>query len=466
VLILTKGKATDCCTALAQGGIASALGATDNPLLHYQDTLDAGAGLCDSRAVNVLVNEGPLRVRELVEWGVQFNRISSGEFDLGREAAHSQNRILHSDDSTGDAVHRVLLKRVQSIKNITLQEDTKITQLLSDAEYCFGASDDHEKKYFAQATVLATGGAGQLYQNTTNPTSIHGDGMMLAYEAGAELIDLEFVQFHPTGFLLSFPDTPLFLISEAVRGEGAVLRNVYRQRFVDELAPRDVVTRAIFEEMQKTKSSHVLLDMSSIKENIRQRFPSIYRMCQEFHVDITKDVVPVAPVAHYMMGGVKTDLNGATAVGNLYAIGEVACTGVDGANRLASNSLLAGLVFGTRAVEHILKSTASRAPVFKQKNFSSPSFSSPSILFEIKEILWNHVGICRSQSSLTTAITLLNELPEHLSEVALSRLLAESARQREESRGAHFREDYPRLSEKPYRIFWQKQACQSQRVVL
>ncbi|MFC1478950.1 L-aspartate oxidase, partial [Candidatus Margulisiibacteriota bacterium] len=253
VTVLTKAAIADGSTSLAQGGIASAISPGDNPQSHLQDTLIAGAGICDQAAVEVLVNEGILRVKELMEWGVMFDREPSGELALGREGAHSCNRIVHAGDATGQAVEDTLIKKISKKKSVTICSQTAVVSLISDSDTCYGAITANGTAYFSSSIIIATGGIGQLYKNTSNPQVVQGDGIVLAYQAGAELIDLEFIQFHPTGFLLPINDTPnLALISEAARGEGAVLRNVFRQKFVDELAPRDIVTRAIFQEMQKT----------------------------------------------------------------------------------------------------------------------------------------------------------------------------------------------------------------------
>ena len=447
VTILTKSALNDCATALAQGGIASVVAKEDTTESHYLDTISAGAGLCDEAAVKVLVEEGPARIKDIVNWGLLFDLDASGGYALGREAAHSCNRVLHTGDATGQAIHDILLKEAKSRPSISIIQNIQVVRLLVSHGVCHGAETEGGKFYSASAVILATGGLGQLYKNTTNPFGAQGDGFVLAYEAGAELVDLEFVQFHPTGFLIPIKGLPQQLISEAVRGEGAVLRNVFRQRFVDELAPRDVVTRAINDEMHKTQSSHVLLDMSPINSTVRQRFPYIYRICKEARVNITKDLVPVAPVAHYFMGGVKTGLNGETNILNLYAVGEVACTGVDGANRLASNSLLAGLVFAHRAVEYIKKHPSIPKGKFEYDDAKSAlSFNNPAVLFQIKEILWNNVGICRSENSLKTALNLLEKLPENESVVLLAKLIAKASLLRQESRGAHFRQDHPALS--------------------
>jgi L-aspartate oxidase len=447
VTVLTKSALNECSTALAQGGIAVALAKTDTPQSHLEDTINAGAGLCERSAVEVLVAEGPERVRELIGWGLVFDKASNGELAFGMEAAHSCSRILHVGDSTGASLHEVLLNKAKSIESIELIENTMVTKLISNGEVCAGAITDQGIAYLSCSVLLATGGIGQIYKNTSNPLAMQGDGLVLAYEAGAELMDLEFIQFHPTGFLLPTHDNKLFLISEAVRGEGALLRNVFRQRFVDELAPRDVVTRAVFEEMHKTNSTHVLLDMAPIKHAVQDRFPSIYRVCREAKINMTKDLVPVAPLAHYHMGGIRVNLQAETSLRNLYAAGEAACTGVDGANRLASNSLLAGLVFSHRAVQQMIKNQQVKiAPAQELAKENKYSYNNPSILFQVKEILWNYVGIKRTKENLLLAAGLLANMPAEESVVILAKLITESALIREESRGAHYRDDFQNIS--------------------
>jgi len=362
VLVVTKQRAEDSNTERAQGGIAAAVDEADSPVLHLEDTLEAGAGFCDAGTVEILVTEGPLRVMELVDLGVRFDREGSA-WDLGREGAHRRRRILHASDATGGEVARALIRECRSDPRITLREGCCLVDFLRHPRSgcCVGALMlDCQTGGFmvcrAPVVIAATGGAGQLYQNTTNPTVATGDGAAAAYRAGAELMDMEFVQFHPT--VLAMTNTPRFLISEAVRGEGALLRNVRGERFMPryhqmaELAPRDVVTRAIIREMQETQTGHVLLDISQFEPDVFQaRFPNISNTCRQYGLDLSKGYIPVAPATHYIMGGIKTGSDGETNTPGLYACGEVACNGVHGANRLASNSLLEGLVFGARAVD-------------------------------------------------------------------------------------------------------------------
>src|SRR3954462_3706951 len=347
VMVLTKRSLCDRATAYAQGGIAAALGAGDSPELHRQDTLAAGAALCDAAAVEVLVEEGPARVRELATAGAHFDLEPGGNFKLGREAAHSRRRIVHAHgDQTGAEVARTLIKRVKESERIQVLEKARILDLIVEDGVVFGvraAVAGKAVEIIADATVLATGGCGQVYRYTTNPVVAIGDGFAIAHRAGVTLADMEFVQFHPTA--LDTPENPLALVSEAVRGEGAVLVNDRGERFMKkvhplaELAPRDVVARAIFREQ---KHGTVYLDARKLGPRFAKRFPGIFALCGARGIDPRRDLIPVTPAAHYMMGGVVTDLNGHSSAPRLYAVGEVARTGVHGANRLASNSLLEG----------------------------------------------------------------------------------------------------------------------------
>src|SRR3954447_1442669 len=364
VLLLTKRSLFDSATAYAQGGIAAALGAGDSPTLHRQDTLAAGAALCDAAAVQVLVEEGPARVRELQTAGAAFDLDPKGRLKLGREAAHSKNRIVHAHgDQTGAEVARTLVARVRETKRIRVLEKARVLDLIMRRGTCIGVRASIAGKateIITDATVLATGGCGQVYRYTTNPVVATGDGFAIAHRAGAVLADMEFVQFHPTA--LDTPENPLALISEAVRGEGAVLVNAAGERFMvkrhrlAELAPRDVVARAIFREQ---RHGRVHLDARKLGSGFTKRFPGIFAICQARGIDPRRDLIPVTPAAHYMMGGIVTDLCGRSTLNRLYGVGEVARTGVHGANRLASNSLLEGLVFA----ERVARDLATVAPI-------------------------------------------------------------------------------------------------------
>src|SRR6202171_1278170 len=360
VLVLAKREVTDSNTQLAQGGIAAALSDEDEVSLHLQDTLVAGDGLCNPDAVTVLAEDAPERIEELIAWGTQFDR-NGTKLVFGREGAHSRNRILHAQgDSTGREILRALYAKAKTLKNISVLEFEFSTGLQTVDGHVSGISlisdQGVEEEIAACSVLLATGGMGQLYCNNTNPDVATGDGVAMAFRAGAEVSDMEFVQFHPTALYLK--KAPRFLLSEALRGEGACLRNLELDRFMSkyhpmgELAPRDVVARAIVHEMEVShaKDPFVYLDLTHLNAaKVQKRFPRIYATCMQHNIDITEDMVPIRPAAHYSMGGVRTDLNGKTNVAGLYAAGEAAATGVHGANRLASNSLLEGLVYGARA---------------------------------------------------------------------------------------------------------------------
>ncbi|HEY3364197.1 MAG TPA: L-aspartate oxidase [Symbiobacteriaceae bacterium] len=466
VVVLTKRKLEESNTEFAQGGIAAAMGTEDSPRLHLQDTLEAGAGICDEAAVKVLVEEGPDCVRELIGFGTQFDKTEEGEYALTREGAHSMRRILHAKgDATGDEIRRALQQKSYD-DGIMVYENQYIVDVLTHEGRCIGVlaldQNDRMTAYLARATVLATGGAGQLYINSTNPEVATGDGIAIAYRAGAEIEDVEFVQFHPTA--LYGEGSPKFLISEAVRGEGALLLNKDGIRFMPdyhpnaELAPRDIVARAIADQMRKTDHPCVYEDARQIP-HLTERFPGIYAACLKRGIDITQDLIPVAPAAHYIMGGVKTDVNGRTNIPGLYACGEVACTGIHGANRLASNSLLEGLVFGRRIAETIqreLKPLPER-PMFGR--WSAPAIPDRPLNWlwaEIQQLMWDKVGIVREADALQAAIARLSAIVESMSGALLTRegfqvanlasvalLVAKAALERQESRGGHYRSDFP-----------------------
>src|SRR5438067_1051028 len=375
VLVLAKSTLSDSATAWAQGGVAVALSDEDEIGLHEQDTLAAGDGLCRAESVALLVEEGPKYITQLIEWGTEFDRAGT-KLAFTREAAHSRSRILHAHgDSTGREISRALLARAHKIPHLHLRAYAFTTELVVErgrvGGLCFNdESDGSEHELRAGAILLATGGLGQIYRETTNPDVATGDGMAIAYEAGAVLSDMEFVQFHPTA--LAVKGAPRFLLSEALRGEGGILRNINLERFMkryneaQELAPRDIVARAIVSEMHRTNSEHVYLDLTAKPEGfVEKRFPRISATCMSYGVDLARDVAPVCPAAHYMMGGVKTDLWGRTSLPGLYAAGETANTGVHGANRLASNSLLEGLVFGARSGQAMMADSSAAA---NQKN--------------------------------------------------------------------------------------------------
>ena len=465
VMVLTKRSLFDSATAYAQGGIAAALGAGDSPELHRQDTLAAGAALCDAAAVEVLVEEGPARVRELATAGAHFDLEPGGNFKLGREAAHSRRRIVHAHgDQTGAEVARTLIQRVKESEKIQVMEKTRILELIVENGTCYGVRAAVAGKavdIIADATVLATGGCGQVYRYTTNPQVATGDGFAIAHRAGAKLADMEFVQFHPTA--LDTPENPLQLISEAVRGEGAVLVNEENERFMlkrhrlAELAPRDVVAREIFRE--KAGGRRVWLDARKLGKKFEKSFPGILAICRARGVDPVKDLIPVTPAAHYMMGGIVTDLRGRASLGCLYACGEVSRTGVHGANRLASNSLLEGLVFAERVARDMIEADKpGTAP--RKKNWSVPVLrdrgAAQVAADEIRQIMWDYCGIDRTAKNLRLALDRLAEvefrLPDGATEeanmVQTSMLIADAALLRKESRGGHYRSDFPRAKRK------------------
>jgi L-aspartate oxidase len=429
VLILTKNAAGESNTRYAQGGIACVMRPDDDFNLHIEDTLKAGDGLCNREAVEIMVREAPASIERLLEWGVNFNQKGNVP-DTALEGGHSRKRILHKNDSTGNEIEQALVKAVMAYPNIEwLSFHTCIDLIIdgqeSDEPQCLGAwvLDANKGRIFpviSKYTLLCTGGAGQVYSHTTNPEIATGDGLAIAYRAGALLQDLEFVQFHPT--MLYSPGRPSFLISEALRGAGAELVDAEGKSFMlnyhpmGSLAPRDTVSRAIFTEMQRLHQPYVYLDARAVPfAKLRSHFNQIYSVCFEQGINISEDLIPVSPAAHYLCGGVKTDFNGLTSLRNLYAIGEVACTGVHGANRLASNSLLEALVFSDRALKHILTLQDIQNDLDyilpDYPNFASPKADIAEIL-EVKEkiqsIMWEYCGILRSTEELNYGATLLN----------------------------------------------------------
>lgn len=446
VLVVAKESLRESSSEYAQGGIAVALSDDDEVQLHEQDTLYAGDGLCDGAAVHTLVEEGPAAIQQLIEWGAEFDR-SGGKLAFTREGAHSRNRVLHAHgDSTGHEIARTLYQKAASLGTIEFRSYAATTDLLVgdgvSGALLYDAAARSIVPVHARGVLLATGGLGAVFRNTTNPEVATGDGVAMAYRAGAEISDIEFVQFHPTA--LHVEGAPRFLLSEALRGEGARLVNAAGERFMPryhelgELAPRDVVSRAIVSEMQAAGADDVLLDISHREPGfVRGRFPRIYETCLRYGIDLEKQPAPVAPAAHYAMGGVRTDLEGRTSIAGLFAAGEVACTGVHGANRLASNSLLEGVVFGARAGRAMLECVAGEG------GDPGASVALPAAdAGGVRDIAWNYCGILRSGGGLREAIRLLEAAPQS-NEQTVALLIARCALAREESRGAHFRSDFP-----------------------
>lgn len=473
VLILTKGNPLESSSSYAQGGVAVAMSEEDDVAIHLLDTLKAGHGLCRREAVQVLVEEGPARIQELIEWGAAFDKVGE-QFAFAREAAHSRSRILRArGDATGNEMVRVLMAHARRCKTIGWLDHHFTVDVVVVDGTCRGVLVIDEELgrravIPAHAVLLATGGAGQVFARTTNPPNATGDGMAMAYRAGAVLRDMEFVQFHPTSLYL--PSSPPFLLSEAIRGEGGELRNIKGELFMHRyhpagaLAPRDIVARAIWAEMAATRSRHVYLDLTHLGAAfVKQRFPTIYATCLRYDIDITEEWVPVSPSAHYMMGGVETDLSGATTLPGLFAAGEVAFSGVHGANRLASNSLLEGLVFGKRAADSAIRfaGSARSTPLLPSvRELSGGPLGrledAEKVRSSLRRLMWGKVGLIRTRESLVSAIAQLSrwecmvERPLRMRRdlevknlVQVARCIAEAALWRESSVGAHHRADFP-----------------------
>ncbi len=475
VLVVTKGPVRESSSGYAQGGVAVALRDEQDIESHYQDTIRSGNGLCRPEAVRVLIEEGAKCIRQLIAWGARFDK-KGRVFAWTREAAHSRDRILRArGDATGEEIVKTLVQQVKARDRISSLPHTFTLDLVIIEGVCHGAVVLDQRRQiisliWARAVILATGGAGQLFTRTTNPTVATGDGIAIAFRAGAVLEDMEFIQFHPTSLCL--PGAPAILLSEAMRGEGAVLKNTKGEAFMSryhpakELAPRDIVARAIWQEMRRTLSSHVYLDLTHLDPSfVQKRFPKSYRACQRFQLDLAREPIPVAPSAHFIMGGVKTDLNGVTQIPGLYAAGEVACTGVHGANRLASNSLLEGLVFGRRAGKAAVRyardedSKQIRTP----RSFHLPDYTGEAsdieaaqIRADLQECMWERVGIIRTEESLAQVLKALALWQDRRQVAPLSQsgmelknmltvaqLITLAAWLRKGSIGAHYREDHP-----------------------
>ncbi len=490
ILLLTKAGPTESNTGYAQGGIAAALGPDDSPELHRADTLAAGAGLCDEAAVEVLVHEGPAYVRQLIEWGVAFDRDADGQPALAREGAHSVRRVLHAHDTTGREIARALWARVEGVDGLRAIPEGRATGLIVEDGVVGGvrfvAADGTAGIARARSVLLATGGAGQVFRETTNPSIATGDGIAMAWRAGARVGDLEFVQFHPT--VLSVPGQPRFLLSEALRGEGAHLINHAGERFMGrydpagELAPRDVVAVSMVREQVRT-GAPVYLTLAHLDASTTlARFPAIADACARAGLDLATDRLPISPAAHYMCGGVETDLAGRTSVPGLFAAGEVACTGVHGANRLASNSLLEGLVFGARAaaaMRQAVRPAALRRAVEAREHITAHAHGAPEQV-STRDEMWRHAGLVRTAAGLADAVETTASLSAALearlgsmvsaadwraaSLALVGHLVARAALRRTESRGGHRRADFPERDDLNWKIhIVEQQAVQRQR---
>jgi len=474
VLMLTKGHPLESSSSYAQGGVAVAMSEEDDVAVHLTDTLTAGHGLCRPEAVRVLVEEGPDRIQELIGWGAQFDKIG-GKFAFAKEAAHSRSRILRArGDATGNEMVRVLMAEARRHKEIQRLDHHFTVDLVITDGTCTGALvlDEASRTRTvipASAVLLTTGGAGQVYARTTNPPSATGDGIAMALRAGAVLEDMEFVQFHPTALYL--PSSPPFLLSEAIRGEGGRLRNIKGELFMHRyhaggpLAPRDIVARAIWSEMASTRSRHVYLDVTHLSATfIKRRFPTIYSTCLRYDIDITEEWIPVSPSAHYLMGGVWTDTSGATSLPGLFAAGEVACSGVHGANRLASNSLLEGLVFGARsalaAISFASQSRRPAPPLLSARDLDAGPLcvlnDAEKLRSSLRRLMWGKVGLVRTGDSLAAATAQLSRWERIVARpfstrrdlevknmIGVARCITTAALWRENSVGAHYRADFP-----------------------
>lgn len=481
VIVITKKSDVDSSTNYAQGGIAAVFDKRDSFKFHISDTLVAGDGLCNEKPLQTMVEEGPRLVSELMELGVDFSRVKTENnkerFDLAIEGGHSKRRIVHARDFTGREIETTLLSRVRSKKNVQVYEDCTACDLVVENNRCCGVYvllGNRIEPIASKLTLLATGGCGRVYLHTTNPSIVTGDGIAMAYRAGGEIRNMEFIQFHPTSFYGKEIDDRKFLISEAVRGEGGVLRTKDGKTFMEKyhplgcLAPRDIVARAIDTELKKMKGNYVYLDITHLdKERIKQRFPTIYETCLDLGVDITERPIPVVPAAHYVCGGVATDLDGRTTIEGLYAAGECAYTGVHGANRLASNSLLESLVFAEQAARDASKKIGKieRIKIAKIKNEGRKCDEEVigQLVKEIRETMWDYVGIVRSNQRLKVAQRKIKDLKGKVEKLyesceithslielqnlaTIAELITMCAIKRKESRGLHYNTDYPKKS--------------------
>jgi len=473
VAILTKEEINISNSVLAQGGIAVSLGKGDSPELHFKDTIAAGAGLCKEDVVKFLVNNAESNINQLCTYGVRFDKEGKGNLSLSREAAHSKHRIVHVGDATGKEVCDTLIKEVHKKNNVSIIEKVAVIDILTSGDTCAGVLARYQGEpviFQSRVVICAAGGYGRIYHSTTNPEVATGDGAGMALRMGAELMDMEFVQFHPT--VLFHRKNKTFLISEAVRGEGALLKNINGERFMPhyhsmaELAPRDIVSRAIFSELEKTNSDHVYLDITfKDREFLKTRFPTIFAKCLEYGIDMSKQLVPVAPSEHYCMGGIRTDAFGRTGIKGFFSCGEAACNGIHGANRLASNSLLEGLVFGRNIANQITELYKANKEIHFEESYDIPRktglIDPEEIMEDIRKTMDKYAGIVRTKEGLLKArekikkyidevTDIENSTHEHIemqNMVFVSWIVVNSALMREESRGAHFRSDFPQIDD-------------------
>jgi L-aspartate oxidase len=462
VTVLTKATLVSGSSPWAQGGVAAAIGTDDTPKLHAADTLSAGAGLCDPRAVGLLTGEGPERVKTLLDLGARFDRDTAGHLSLGREAAHSRRRILHAKDATGSEIVRTLAEAVRHAPEVHIEERAFAVDLILEDGRVAGVLAIHEDGrrvlHLANSVVLATGGPGQLYLHTTNPREATGDGLAMAARAGARLVDLEFVQFHPTALDVETEGEPMPLLTEALRGEGAILIDDRGHRFMKdehpdmELAPRDVVARAIWRRLMDGRK--IFLDArEAVGDEFPERFPTVFDLCRQHGLDPRAEPMPVSPAAHYHMGGIAVDGRGRSSLPGLWACGEVSSTGVHGANRLASNSLLEALVFGARVAEDLRGSTVPGQPSGRRiPRAPQGSAKDAGLKHAVRRVMWEKVGVVRDEKGLTAALSELEALAETSPDAAgearnlldIARLVAAAALARRESRGGHYRSDFPK----------------------